>query len=355
MSDRLKQFGRGAISGADPSWTAAAARAAAAAVEPGYATAMRLRNRLYDAGVKRAHDLGRATVSVGNITTGGTGKTPVVGWLGRRLQAAGRRPAVLLRGYGADAAADSDEARLLAAELGDDVPVAADPSRVRAAAAVLAGRPDVDLFLLDDAFQHRRAARSFDLVLISATEPFGHGHVLPRGLLREPLAGLARADALLLTRCDGVDAASLARTEDVLRRHNPTAPIYRADHVHTGLWDPATGGYRPVEALTREPFFGVAAIGDPEAFDVQLRAFGPTYRGHRWYADHHRYSAADVNALRAAAGTAQLVTTDKDWTKLARVMGPRAGEISVLRLAIRFHGNDDQRLITQVLAAVTAR
>ncbi len=351
MGDRFREFGRAAISGVDRSWSAAAARAVAAGVEPAYAAVMRVRNRLYDRGIKRAHDLGRPTVSVGNLTTGGTGKTPVVAWLARRLVDRGRRPAVLLRGYGAGGG-ESDEARLLAADLGDAVPVRADPSRVAAAAALLAERPDVDVFLLDDAFQHRRAARAFDLVLVSAAEPFGYGHVLPRGLLREPRSGLARADALLLTRCDAAAADVRRDIERDLRRNNSAAPIYRSDHVHTGLWDAAAGDTGSIDALDREPFFAVAGIGDPETLDGQLRRFGRTYVGHRWYPDHHRYTTGDVADLRSAAGGARLVTTDKDWVKLAGVLGPEPVGVSVLRLAVRFRGDDEAALLGQIVAAI---
>lgn len=351
MSDHWKQFGRAAISGADRSWPAAAARAVAAAAEPGYATAMWVRNRLYDIGLKRTHDLGRPAVSVGNITTGGTGKTPMVAWLAQHLREAGRRPAVLLRGYGAAVASDSDERRLLAAELGDGIPVRANPSRVAAAAALLADRPGVDLILLDDAFQHRRAARAVDLVLISATDPFGYGRVLPRGLLREPRSGLGRADALLLTRCNGVPADRLDHIESELRRFNPAAPIYRADYVHSGLWDPNTGQTMPVGRLAHEPFFAVAGVGDPDALAAQLRAYGDHFQGHRWFADHHRYTAADVAEVHAVAGNTRIVTTDKDWVKLAQLPGTDAWLVGVLRLAVHFHADHGAALLRHILAS----
>ncbi len=351
MTDALKQFGRHAISGQDRSWPAGLARLAAAAAEPAYATAMRVRNRLYDAGLKRTHDLGRPAVSVGNITTGGTGKTPVVAWLAGRLVQAGRRPAVLLRGYGSTGGGDGDEVRVLRRTLGEAVPVHADPSRVAGAAAVLWDRPGVDLFLLDDAFQHRRAARSIDVVLVNAADPFGHDHVLPRGLLREPLGGLARADALVLTRCDAVPPERLTAIEAALRVRNRTAPIYHCDHVHVGLWLPVTGTEEPVSTLADRPFFAIAGIGDPDALDAQLRRYGPAYAGHRWYADHHRYTADDVAALGPAAGATRLITTEKDWVKLADVLPPGT-DVAVLRLGLRFRAGEGDRLLDQVLIAV---
>ena len=352
MSDPLRTFGLRAISGDDPSWAARLTRLTTAAVEPGYVAAMRLRNALYDVGLKRTHGLGRPAISVGNLTTGGTGKTPVVSWLARRLLEAGRRPAVLLRGYGADVADQSDELRVLRRDLGDAVPVRANPSRVAGAAAVLRDRPAVDVFVLDDAFQHRRAARAFDLVLVSAANPFGFGHVLPRGLMREPRSGLGRADALLLTRCDAVGDDRLAEIDRELRRWNAAAPVYRADHAHVALVDPATGAERPVTTLFDNPFFAVAGIGDPGSLDRQLARFGAAYRGRRWFADHHSYTPGDVASVRAAAGAALLVTTEKDWVKLADVIGPQPPPVAVLRLAVRFRADDERRLAGQVLAAV---
>ena len=352
VGDALKQFGLRAISGDDRSWAGHAARLATAAVEPAYAAAMRVRNLLYDRGLKRTHDLGRPAISVGNLTTGGTGKTPVVEWLARRLLERAYHPAVLMRGYGAERAGDGDELRVLRRALGDAVPVHANPSRVEGAAAVLRDRPETDVFVLDDAFQHRRAARAFDLVLVSATNPFGFGHVLPRGLLREPPAGLRRATAVLLTRCDAVDEAALGDIERHVRRHNSTVPIYRAEHVHAALWDPVTDVQQPVAALATEPFFAVAGIGDPGSLHAQLGRFGASYVGHRWFADHHAYSAADVEAIRTAAGPARVVTTEKDWVKLAGIVGAAGPTIAVLRLAIRFRGDDADRMSAQVLSAI---
>ncbi len=350
MNDRLRDAGLRAIRGDDPSWAARLVRLTTAVLEPGYATAMRVRNRLYDVGLKRTRDLGRPAISVGNLTTGGTGKTPVVGWLARRLAEAGRRPAVLLRGYGK--ADESDELRVLRRALGDDVPVHASPSRVGGAAAVLRAAPAVDVFLLDDAFQHRRAARAFDLVLISATNPFGFGHVLPRGLMREPAGGLRRASAILVTHCEAADDAALGTLEAELRRYNPTAPIHRAEHVHTSLWNPADDSETPMAALSAQPFFAVAGIGDPAALDRQLSRFADTYRGHRWFADHHAYTADDVAAIRRAAGPARLVATEKDWVKLSGVTGAQQAGWAVLQLSLRFLADADRHIVTSVLAAL---
>src|SRR4051794_19424360 len=159
--------------------------------EPFYALAMRINNGLYDRGIKKVHRLERPVISVGNITTGGTGKTPAVQWIARRLLTAGHRPASLLRGYTVGNATKSDEATLLEQSL--RIPVRANPDRVSAGRELIAQPPEVDVTPRDEASQPRRVHRDLDLVLIDATTPFGYGHVLPRGMLREPLSGLRRA------------------------------------------------------------------------------------------------------------------------------------------------------------------
>src|SRR5205814_1694442 len=188
------------------------------------------RNSSYSRGILRSARAARPVISVGNITTGGTGKTPVVRWLASRLRDQGKHVAILLRGYKSAGAAGSDERelldRLLNASTSDNpVIVHANPDRVAGAAETLQKHPDVDVFVLDDGFQHRRLQRDFDLVLIDATNPFGFGHVLPRGLLREPLGGLGRASALLITRCDQVAHEALGQVEQKLKWFAPAAPV----------------------------------------------------------------------------------------------------------------------------------
>ena len=164
-------------------------------------------------------------ISIGNITTGGTGKTPIVQYIVRNLLTAGHRPACLLRGYKIGTSQLSDEAALLERSL--LIPVAANPDRTAAGRELITQDSEIDLILLDDGFQHRRLYRDLDIVLIDATSPFGYDHVLPRGMLREPLIGLARADVLIITRTSLVDADSLSRTQAKLRKYNPAAPILR--------------------------------------------------------------------------------------------------------------------------------
>jgi tetraacyldisaccharide 4'-kinase len=308
--------------------------------EPLYATVMRLRNHCYDHAIFRAHQLPAGVVSVGNITAGGTGKTPVVKWLAAALAARGHRPGILTRGYkGKDGA--SDEQTLLAEAL-PDVPIRAQPDRVTGGHALLAQHADLDILLLDDGFQHRRLRRDFDLVLIDATNPFGFGHVHPRGLLREPLAGLRRADAFILTRSDLVPQGRRDELAVTLRAIQPAAPVYRARHAITGLRSPTAG--QAVQHLRDKRFFAVAGIANPASLQKQLPSLSGAAVGHRWFPDHHAYSADDVATIRrdaAAAHADVIVVTEKDWVKLRRHPDVLTSTIPFLRLdlSIEFDTN----------------
>ncbi|MEM6315058.1 MAG: tetraacyldisaccharide 4'-kinase [Planctomycetota bacterium] len=256
-----------------------------------YGLAMRGRNALFDLGLRKQHRLPRPVISVGNLTTGGTGKTPVVAWLAGQLRAAGHVPGVLTRGYAARAGEVDDEVLELRRLLNDDELVEPNPNRIAGATTLLDRRPDVSVLLLDDGFQHRRVARDFDLVLLDATNPFGFGHVLPRGLLREPVNGLRRASAVLVTKCDRADPA------DALARVPADLPHFTARQRLT------------VDAPT--PFAAFCGLGNPDAF---FNALPTQPKLTRTYPDHHRYTAADADDLRGLG--LPLVCTRKDAVKL---------------------------------------
>jgi tetraacyldisaccharide 4'-kinase len=333
MSESAERIFRRVMDRSDRSVLASILRGGAACVEPFYAAIMRARNRLLT-----SHPLGRPTISVGNITTGGTGKTPVVQWLAGRLATAGRKPAVLMRGYKSTGGV-SDEQAVLTQGLGPTIPVIANADRLGGAAEAIRLHPEIDLFILDDGMQHRRAARDFELVLIHAVEPFGLGRVFPRGFLREPLSGLGRADAFLITHAGEVDAGRLEKIEQMLRRFNPAAPIFRADHVIQGVR----------EAVGQKPFFAFCGIGSPDSFFSRLAGEGNCV-GTRTFADHHAYTAndlAELNQAAQASGAAALVTTEKDWAKLSRL--PSA-TLPIVRagLCIRFAEDHEAQLIERI-------
>jgi tetraacyldisaccharide 4'-kinase len=278
-------------------------------------------------------------VSIGNITTGGTGKTPVTRWLAEKLIAAGLRPAVLLRGY-----KGGDEQKLLQSQL-PSIPVHANPSRIDGAQEVLKTEK-IDLFILDDGFQHRKIHRDFDLVLIDASNPFGFGHVLPRGLLREPMDGLSRAHAFLITHAE---LGCLPEIEQTLRRFNPDAPIYRSRHVATGLQD-----------LSGQKVLVFCGIGNPSSFLKQIESTGATIVNSRAFNDHHQYSAEDLTNLRnraRMAGAEALVTTEKDWVKLADIVD-QVGDLPPIvraQLTIQFENDDEQKLFERIRDAIVKK
>ncbi len=361
MPSSSHDFAARILSGQDRSLSVRSLRSLMAITEPIYSTAMLARNAAYDRGILQTRKLPRPTVSVGNITTGGTGKTPVVIWLANRLREAGRRPAVLLRGYRATAGF-SDEQQVLNRNLNQnsesEIPVKANPNRIAGAAGVLHHHPNVDTFVLDDAFQHRKVHRNFDLVLINATDPFGYNHVLPRGLLREPLSGLGRATAFLLTRCAQATADEVKRIESELTQRNPAAPIYHADHIHTALINARTGEAEPIDALASQPFYAFAGIGNPAGLHAQLSSLLGRYTGHDWYPDHHAYTEADLAHIRQkakSANAARILTTEKDWVKIAAFPAALDQDppIQLLQLGIRFHDADADQLIQRVLSSIT--
>ncbi len=338
-------------------------RGALSALEPIYAGVLWLRNRLYDVGLLRSHRLPRPVVSVGNITTGGTGKTPVVEFLARSLRDAGLRVCILSRGY-KSAGGVSDEQRMLEDALNGPglapVRIVVNPNRTAGGRSAIAADPSIDLFLLDDGFQHRAVHRDLDIVLIDALEPFGYGHVLPRGMLREPLSGLARAGTVIITHADQVDAEALTRIESVLHRYRPAIPIYRCAHVHRAMRSADSPVEIPLADLGRRRFFLFCGIGNPGAMHAQLRKWGKTYVGHRFFPDHHHYSAPDLIELRiqaAQVGAEVLVTTEKDWAKLATLAerGPELIPVMRVALTIQFSGGGEEALIGRVKSVLGQR
>ncbi|HWT00107.1 MAG TPA: tetraacyldisaccharide 4'-kinase [Pyrinomonadaceae bacterium] len=306
-----------------------------------YSAVTRARLALYRRGALRVHKITQPVVSVGNITTGGTGKTPLVEWVARAAAREGRRPCVLTRGYGredagrrvivsdgervlADAREGGDEPRLLAETLRGIAAVVSDADRV-SAARWAAEHLESDLFILDDGFQHLRLARDLDIVAVDATNPWGGGRLLPRGRLREPLKGLKRADLLILTRTEqAADADSLRKQAERLSGGRPvilsrtrTKAIRLLDE--TTMKGNALGVPSHPSSPVSLPFAAFCAIGNPEAFFAHLRADGYTLNHTRAFPDHYVYKQADVDALAGEAkrlGAAALVTTAKDAVKL---------------------------------------
>ncbi len=278
-----------------------------------YGAVVRRRRRLHRVGVLSGRRAPVPVVSVGNLTTGGTGKTPMVAWVVGRLKKAGRSPAILTRGYKAKAG-KSDEAEMLWRRTG--VPVVVDPNR--AAAAQAAAAAGADVLVLDDGFQHLRLRRDLDIVLIDATCPFGHGHVLPRGLLREPLSALRDADAVVVTRSDLAPPAELEALCRRLAELAPKASLHRAGHVPVAVIVRA-GRHLPVSALQGRKACAFCGLGNPEAFFASVAAAGADVVARVAFNDHVDYDAAALERVARAAADASaelLVTSAKDRVKI---------------------------------------
>lgn len=295
---------------------------------PLYAAAVRARAAAYRHGLRRGHRLGVPVISVGNLVLGGAGKTPTTIALARDLIRRGRRPAVLTRGYlrtiadplvvvgpdprwGPEQAGDEP---LEIAQRLPGVPVVVDGNRRRGGEEAI--RRGADVLLLDDGFQHLAVARDLDLVVVDAGDPWGGGRLPPRGRLREPLAALGRASAVLVTKLPADHREVAARIAEEVHRHAPRLPVLTArlepTRVRSGR------GVQPIAALAGARVWAFAGVGRPRAFFELLEAAGAQVVGRRCFPDHHRYTAADVAELvRSAAETgARLVTTGKDMVKL---------------------------------------
>lgn len=297
---------------------------------PAYTAAVALRNAKFDAGhgVRR---LPVPVISVGNLTTGGTGKTPMVAWVARTLLAHGLKPAIAMRGYkpGGDHGPGSDEAEEYRRTL-PGVPVVAQPDRYSGVRALLSG-PDgagVQCVVLDDGFQHRQLHRDVDIVLLDATrDPFGD-RMLPAGDLREPVESLLRAHAVVVTHAESAEPGEVQRMLERARAVNPRLVVAVAEHRWTELVivpPPTEADPNPAQQIVPPTWFknkvvlGLCAIGNPGPFLVMLSQAGAVVRP-MILPDHDPYRPATVAAAVRAATEARaeaIAVTEKDWAKLA--------------------------------------
>ena len=295
-------------------------------LSPLYGSVVCSKNALYDRGLLRATRATVPVISVGNLTTGGTGKTPFVAWVVQTLRSLGLNPGVLSRGYGRAAGAlKNDEGALLGEGLAD-LPQIQRPDRV-AGASELVGL-GADVIVLDDGFQHRRLARDLDIVLIDSTRPWGLAAtapdaspleaLLPRGLLRESPKSLSRADAIVLTRCDQSERSALEAIQRRIQNCAPNVPVahavHRPDRVQTPL------GERAPEWLEGKAVCLVSGVGNPASFEATARALGADVRAVHTFGDHHDYKREELVGLCEEG--VELLVTAKDAVKLRELGVP---------------------------------
>ena len=306
------------VSGRRSGWWASACRSGLRLAEFPYTWAVNVRNRRFERGQTPVQQVAVPVISVGNITAGGTGKTPFVAWLARWLNRQGLRVVLISRGYHAHRGQPNDEALELQRAL-PDVPHLQNSNRVAAARQALAElQPDV--LVLDDAFQHRHIHRDLDIALIDALEPFGFGHVLPRGLLREPLAGLARAQVIGLSRADAVEPETRALIREEVRRWAPQAAWIELAHQPQRLVN-RPGAEQGVSDLRGQRVAAFCGIGNPTAFHRSLVGLGATVVGFEAFPDHYRYATHDLARLAAWVQSlgplAAVLCTGKDLVKIS--------------------------------------
>lgn len=314
----------------------------------GYALGVAVREAIYRAGLIRPLRVDARVLSVGNLTLGGTGKTPAVLHLAGQLRDAGERVAILIRGHGAqsvsgvkvvhdgarlllDSEEAGDEAVLLAQRLGN-VPVLAGKDR-RLTARYAVEQLGARVLVLDDGFQYRKLAVDEQIVLVDATNPWGNGRLFPAGPLRDPLSALARAAQVWLTRTDQVDAGPLAAR---VRALAPQASVRQTVHAPARLWRLSDGAPLELSALRDLRVAALSGIGNPRAFERTLAGLGACVVTHHVFPDHHRFGPEELAG--AATGDGEVVvTTEKDAVRLTH--WPSGGrELWVLGVALAFTG-----------------
>ncbi len=302
--------------------------------------------RLYAASIFKRRRLKTPVISIGNLTVGGTGKTPMVIWLANRLLQQGKRVAILSRGY-RGAPGTSDEIELMKSRLQNRVTFGVGKNRFIEGARI-ESRQHFDVFLLDDGFQHLQLARDLDIVLMDASRPVGPA-LLPSGPMREKVSALSRAGVLVFTRTE----TSLGATEAIQRLSN--LPVFAASTTLLGFRSlDKSDSVRPVSALTEGPVFAFCGIGNPEAFINDLKKWGIVPAGQAFFRDHHRYTLEDARAIEKSAGRAgakALITTEKDSFNLGAVKFSMPVYIAVIDL----HIENEIQFLGTVENAIQAR
>jgi tetraacyldisaccharide 4'-kinase len=317
-----------------------------------YALAVAVRNRLYDWKLKTVRCLDCRVIAVGNITAGGTGKTPLVEYLAEYVLARTPRVAIVSRGYGAGNDESNDEKLMLCENL-PDVPHVAGADRY-ACGLIAQDRHDAHVVIMDDAFQHRRVGRDLDIVTLDATNPFGYGYLLPRGLLREPPAALARADDVVVTRARLVEKETLDALEREIRRHAPDVLICQAEEQVTSIVR-LDGQPREVDEIRGKRVAAFCGLGNPEAFRCTLKKLDIDAEPFLLFDDHHRYTESDFRAIDAAASaenTEVILTTHKDRVKLPDGYS-WTHDVLVVRIKLVLTKNEDElkRKIDEVIGS----
>ena len=320
-----------------------------------YGAVVKKRNRDFQSGRKPIGRVNVPVICIGNLTTGGTGKTPVVchfaAWLRRR----DTRVSIISRGYRSDETGTNDEAKELADRL-PDVPHVQNPERFDAA-RIAVDELTAEVILMDDGFQHRRFHRDLDFVVIDSTRPFGFGKLLPRGLLREPISELHRADAVILTRCDCVSNQKIEEIKARIQKHSRSGtPILRSCHKPKHLLS-YPNDLQPIEAITGKRVACLSAIGNPTAFEQTVRDTGADVADHFQLGDHAEFNREVVRQIdqwlnRMDTEPDAIVCTHKD---LVKIQTDRLAGIPVMAIQIDLEWIDDPSPLHKMIDSMVRR
>jgi tetraacyldisaccharide 4'-kinase len=319
-----------------------------------YTVIIRLRNYFYNKHIFAIHHTDAKVISIGNITAGGTGKTPLVTWLCNEITS-DQKPksqkyklAILTRGYKTIKNSKLktqnyvDEPAVLA-ENCPQASIVINPDRVIGASQAI-GKFAANVLVMDDGFQHRRLARDLDIITIDATCPFGYEKLIPAGLLREPIESLKRADAIVLTRCDQVSENQLQQIESKLRQTKPNLLISRT--IHKSVYIKTIDNRKiSLEQFKDKKVFAFCGIGNPEAFLTSLLNMGYDIVGSKFFNDHHNYTEnclVDLEKQSQFAHAEVILTTQKDWTKICRLKTAKNMPLAYAVIEIKFLSGQDK-------------
>lgn len=316
LNHAIRHSYREIVNGRKTGPAAGVARGVLQVLELPYRLVVELRNRRYDRDLEAVQRVPVPVVSVGNLTMGGTGKTPMVAWLANWFRRREIQPVIVSRGYGSRSGEANDEARELAEQL-PDVPHVQHADRVRAAQQAI-DEHGAQVILLDDGFQHRRLHRELDIVLVDALCPFGSEHLIPRGTLREPVQSLGRADVVILTRSDMRSEAQREWVRKRVAKVSPQTLWLEAAHRPVGLVD-AERRPIPLARLRDKPIVCFCGIGNPDGFKHALAQLGCQIVGFLAFSDHCAYGEHEIKQLQSAVADSSpiaVVCTRKDLVKI---------------------------------------
>ena len=317
------------------------------------------RNRKFNQAIQSGNAVivkpaGIPVISVGNLTTGGTGKTPMVIWIAQWLRQKSLRVVLISRGYSQSGHAGRNDEAIEMEDRLPDVPHLQDPDRHRMSQVALE-ELESQVIVLDDGFQHRQLHRDLDLVLIDATNPFGYGRLIPRGLLREPLSSLRRADLIIITRVNLASEPALKEIQQSISQHAPNVPIAQTKTEFTKLlqFDGSERGLDD-QGVRTQPVFVFCGIGNPGNFASSLKESEFKICGQLIFADHHEYSREDLQQIEEAsrrAGATSIICTHKD---LVKVGTSQLGGIPLFAILIDVEFVSGQSLLTEQLEGIVA-